>query len=134
MTKQTRTVIIVVLLVLLAFSAVGCRRSTTTDGEGDVDVTLEVQPDPPAVGQSTLVLTLTDAEGNFIEGAALSVKGDMNHAGMEPVLREAQSGPDGVAEIPFEWTMGGDWIVTVDVSLPEGAAFTRRFDLSVDGS
>jgi len=111
MTKETRTVMLFVLLVLLTLLAAGCRRSATSNGEGAVDVTLEVQPRPPVAGQSTLFLTLTDADGNPLEGASLSVKGDMNHASMEPVLREAQSGPVGVAEIPFEWTMGGDWII-----------------------
>lgn len=134
MTQRTHTVLIIVLLALVALAVAGCRRSNATPGESDVDVTLDVQPDPPTVGQSTLVVTVADAGGNPIEGAALSVKGDMNHAGMEPVLREARTGPDGVAEIPFEWTMGGDWIVTLDVSLPGGDTFTRRFDLGVSGS
>lgn len=130
MTKHT-AVLIIVLLALLTLAA-GCRRSAATnDGDG-ATLTLEVQPDPPAVGPSTLILTLTGPDGAPIEGAALSVKGDMSHAGMEPVLREAETGPGGVAEIPFEWTMGGDWFVTVDVAPPVGDAFTRRFDLSVD--
>ena len=124
-------VLILVLLALLTLAA-GCRRSAGTSGGEDATLTLEVQPDPPTVGPSTLVLTLTGSDGEPIEGAALSVKGDMNHAGMVPVLGEAETGPDGVAEIPFEWTMGGDWIVTVDDASPGGDAFTRRFDLSVD--
>ena len=83
-------------------------------------MTLDIQPDPPSVSQSTLIFTLVDAEGTSIEGAALGVKGDMNPAGMEPIVLEAESGPDGTAEVPFEWTIGGDWIVTMGVALSDG--------------
>jgi len=35
--------------------------------------------------------------------------------------------------IPFEWTMGGDWVVTVDVTLADGRTASRQFDLSITG-
>jgi hypothetical protein len=111
----------------------GCARVSqqeqTTD---DVDMSLVVMPDPPEVGAAMLVVTLTDAEGNPIDGASLDVKGDMNHAGMEPVLADVEGGEGGTYEVPFEWTMGGDWVVTVTATLPDERIVSRTFDLSVD--
>lgn len=123
--KQT---IILLLLVLLA----ACARTSDQPDDSGVTITLETLPDPAVVGDATLIVTLAGADGNPFEEASLSVKGDMNHAGMAPVLAEATSGPGGVYELPFQWTMPGDWIVTVEATLPDGATVTRRFDLSVD--
>lgn len=118
-------------LLLLALS--GCARQSQQPVTEDVEITLAVEPAPPAVGPATLFVTLADSEGNPVEDARLNVKGDMSHAGMEPVLAEAESGPGGVYELPFTWTMGGDWFVTVDVTLADGRTLSQRFDLSVSG-
>lgn len=123
-----QTIVLLLLFVLLA----GCARASDRPDDSGVTITLETRPDPAVVGDATLIVTLADAEGNPVEDAALNVKGDMNHAGMVPVLAEATSGPGGVGELPFQWTMPGDWIVTVEAILPDGATVTRRFDLSVD--
>ena len=66
------------------------------------------------------MITLTDNDGNPVNDATLSIEGNMNHAGMVPVLRDADDGAEGVYEVPFEWTMGGDWFVVVNVTLPNG--------------
>ena len=71
--------------------------------------------------------------GMPIDDAYLSVKGDMEHDGMMPVLTSAKAGLDGEYVIPFEWTMGGDWIVTVDATLADGMQVTQDFNLVVDG-
>ena len=118
-------------LFLLALTFAGCRRAGGTGG--DLQIDLKVRPDPPVVGDATMVVTLTDAAGAPVEDASLQLKGDMSHPGMQPVLAEASAGPGGVYELPFRWTMGGDWFVTVDVTLPDGATASQRFDFTVDG-
>lgn len=96
-------------------------------------MTLNVEPDPPVVGPAELTIILVDATGQAIEGANLQVKGDMAHAGMVPVQATALGGSDGRYQAALEWTMGGDWIVTVLATLPDGRVTSRQFDLSVDG-
>ena len=38
----------------------------------------------------------------------------------------------GVYRVPFQWTMSGDWIVTVAVILPNGETHKKTFDFTVD--
>ena len=57
----------------------------------------------------------------------------MNHAGMRPVLGDATTDADGKATIPFQWMMGGDWIVTVSVTLPDDSEVSQEFNVSVSG-
>jgi hypothetical protein len=120
------------LLLILPLIA-ACRQSArpveTTAG---VEIALEIEPQPPTVGAATLRVIVTDAEGNPVEDASVDVRGDMDHAGMVPVLGAADaSGGDGRYVVPFEWTMGGDWIVTVTVTLPGGETATEEFTLTV---
>src|SRR5690606_15160175 len=103
------------------------------DQAADVKMDLSVQPDPPGVGPADLVVSLADAQGQPIEDARLAVKGDMSHAGMVPVLAEIEGGAMGRYTVPFEWTMSGDWIVTVSAALPDGRTATRQFHLNVAG-
>jgi hypothetical protein len=119
------------LLLLGSFPVSGCRRGASDTAE--IAIELEVEPSPLTVGPATLLITLRDAAGNPIEDARLDVKGDMSHAGMAPVLRTAEDGPGGIYVVPFEWTMGGDWFVTVDATLADGSMASRRFDFAVAG-
>jgi hypothetical protein len=123
-----------VLLALLALPLLtGCRQSAqaTPTPEANVDIALTVDPDPPAVGKSELVIVLTDDTGAPVDGATVNVRGDMNHAGMTPVQGATDVSDGGVYRIPFDWTMGGDWILTVSVALPGGETASRAFNLSV---
>lgn len=76
-------------------------------------------------------ITLTDGGGQPVEGAAVSVRGDMSHAGMVPVFGEAEEVEPGRYLVPFEWTMGGEWIVTASIELADGRQTERIFNLSV---
>lgn len=121
------------LALMVAFVA-GCRQSaaTATDEAPDVQMTLAAVPEQHVVGSSQLALTLLDAAGRPIDGATdVRLRGDMSHAGMEPVLATASAAGDGRYVADFEWTMAGDWFVTVEATLPDGRVKSARFDLSV---
>jgi hypothetical protein len=121
------------LFVILAAALVltGCRQSQQESS--NVTIRLAVEPDPPAIGSSSLVVALTDAQGTPIENAAVVARGDMTHAGMEPVTGEGAEESAGIYRVPFEWTMGGDWIVTVTVGLPDGQTTEETFNFTVPG-
>jgi hypothetical protein len=121
-----------ILLVLAALP--GCRRQSNLDLAPGYEIELIVVPSPPAVGHSHLELKLTDPEGQPVQGSTISVRGDMTHPGMTPVLAEATELGGGRYTAAFEWTMAGDWIVTIEVELPDGVIFERTFDLSVSGA
>jgi nitrogen fixation protein FixH len=124
-----------VLSLMVAASVLnGCQRASRkapADQAPDVRVTLVVEPAPPAVGDARVVVQLADASGKPIDGAAVNVRGDMSHAGMQPVLATAAEETGGAYAADFEWTMAGDWIVTVTAVLPDGRTATRQFDLTV---
>lgn len=123
----------VMLFSLLLLPLSGCARQSQQPSPADVEMTLAVTPDPAVVGPATLSITLTDAAGEPVEDAQLNIRGDMSHAGMEPVLAEVEGGVGGVYEVPFNWTMGGDWFVVVEATLADGRTLSRRFDVGVAG-
>jgi hypothetical protein len=119
------------LFVLLAVLLTGCRQPTATPNpESDIQITVTVSPDPPQTGEATLTVHVTRNGAPVLDGK-LNIRGDMNHAGMVPVLREDIPLENGVAAVPFEWTMGGGWFVEVSVTLPDGETAVQRFDFSV---
>lgn len=124
-----------VVLVLLSVLA-GCRAAATPAPQDEVELTVEIasEPENPQVGSATLLITVQDASGNPVSDATLAIRGDMSHAGMQPVLAEASDGENGVYRVPFEWTMSGDWIVEVTVTLASGETVRREFEFSVASS
>lgn len=120
--------------VLIALVVSGCRQQQAPPSTADnpaVNIAVAVEPSPPMTGEAKLIVTLTDPDGAPISGAKASARGDMTHPGMVPVLAEADCDDAGRCEIPFEWTMGGDWIVDITVTLSDGTTAAQQFDYSV---
>ena len=84
---------------------------------------------PPQVGPATITLTVTDATGKPVSGAGVSIEGNMSHAGMRPVFGEAGEFEPGRYRAPLEFTMRGDWVVSIYVTLPDGGKVERQFDV-----
>ena len=56
----------------------------------------------------------------------------MSHAGMQPVSGEAQEQGSGDYIVEgFQFTMGGDWILTVRATLPDGTQVQKN--VQIDG-
>jgi hypothetical protein len=122
------------LAVLLMASLAACPRAsqqTPADQAPEIAATLIFEPDPALVGPASVAVRLNDASGAPVKGATVSLKGDMSHAGMQPVLAGASETAAGVYEAQWVWTMSGDWFVTVTAALPDGRTLVRRFDLTV---
>ncbi len=123
--------ILVAALLLLLWGS-GCGRASRESASQELQISLTAVPFPAVVGESRLVIHVRDSEGNPVNDATLAIKGDMTHAGMAPVLAEAQGGgEDGYYNIPYEWTMGGDWVVTVAATLADGRTAQQRFDMEI---
>ena len=123
---------IFVIFMLLALVLAGCRESQQSDDTENTGATITVSydPNPPAVGDATLMISLTDADGDPINDATVNVRGDMNHAGMAPVDGEADGGIEGIYTVPFEWTMGGDWILTITATLADGSTISEEVEIN----
>jgi hypothetical protein len=120
-------------LALVGISLFACtRQSQQPDPAPGIQGNLRVEPQPPTMGSTELVITLTGANGAPLEEAKVSVRGDMNHAGMVPVFGSAEETEPGVYRAPFRWTMGGDWTVTVIIEMADGTEAERTFPVTVD--
>jgi len=126
--------LVVLALAFLAFA--GCRQSaggvpidpSETTG---VQIDLAAAGDRMVMGPVAWTVTLTDADGRPIEDATVTLRGDMNHAGMAPELATAAHTGGGVYTAEFTWTMAGDWIVTVSATLADGTVVSQIFNYSV---
>ncbi len=101
----------------------------TTSLEG-LKIRTELSGDPALGAAKFNVYILNDGEG--VSGAEVKVTGDMTHAGMVPVLADAQEVEQGLyASEGFQFSMAGDWIVTTEVKLPSGAEGMSELKLTI---
>jgi hypothetical protein len=90
----------------------------------------EISPRPPRVGPAVFNLRMTDAASSKpLSGARVRLEGNMTHAGMAPVFAEASEVEPGRYRAALEFTMAGDWVVTVHAALPDGRKIDRQFDV-----
>lgn len=127
-----RTAASFLLITVNAAVVSGCTRESRSAPAGtEHSIELTVQPNPASVGPSHLLIEVFSPEGEPIEGAEVSARGEMDHAGMVAVFGEAEQIEPGRYRVRFEWTMAGDWIVTVTAELPSGTHLERSFDIRV---
>lgn len=132
-TAKLSPLILLIGLSLAISSASGCsRQSQRATAATDHQLELTIRPDPPSTGEAQLVIELRDPMDEPVAGAQVTARGDMNHAGMTPVFGRAEETEPGRYRVPFEWTMAGDWSVTVEAELPDGSHVERQFEVRVN--
>ncbi len=126
--KNSWPLVALILVTLLGLSACGGGRATPMS-----DLRIELRTGEGAVhtGAATLTVRVTDTNAHPVPDAAVTVEGNMTHAGMAPVLASATGGQNGEYVTPFTWTMAGDWVVTVKVTLPDGRQAQADFPVGV---
>jgi hypothetical protein len=122
------------LLIILSLGIIltACGRQ----GQAANDLQITLTPAPEGAAGTYLTVQVADAQGQPVTDATVSLEGNMNHAGMAPVLTAGvQDAADGVAdgsyEVPFGFTMLGDWIITVKVVRPDGTESEQNLDVTV---
>ncbi len=135
---QRRFFFTFVLLVATLLTA-GCRESAQptqpASNDASAQINVEFSQQPPQVGDDVLFVRVTGADGALLPLAELAVRGDMNHAGMQPVITSYESpeaDENGSYVVPFTWTMGGDWILTVEARLQDGNTLSEQIDIAVE--
>lgn len=120
--------------VALAVSAAGCGRMQGAGGtsQDGFAVNMTVQPAQPTVGDGALIISIRDEAGRPVEGAQLTVEGNMSHAGMKPSFGRVTGGGDGQYAVAITWTMAGDWYVDIRAMLADGRLISRRLPVSID--
>jgi len=75
------------------------------------------------------MVTIADADGQPVTGAKVELEGDMSHAGMVPVPAQATEMAAGRYVSSLDFTMAGDWIVTVRATLADGRVVEYQTDV-----
>ncbi len=82
-----------------------------------------------------LTVEIVDDDGLPVTDVTVSLEGNMTHAGMVPVLTEsvwdgADGSEDGRYRVPFQFTMLGDWIVSVKIENRDGDRYSQDVDVT----
>ena len=130
MTHRWRLAALLVVASLSPGNA-GCGRGDQA-GRTDprVDLTWTLRPATAVVGPATLTVSLRAPSGAPIAGATIRIEGHMTHAGMAPLMADAVERAPGVYDAAFGFTMQGDWVLLVSVTLPDGTHVERRIDVA----
>lgn len=118
-------------LILIGAALSGCRTSAQPPPTANVALKITLEATSLKTGPATLMITVLDAEGKPINDAQIEARGDMSHAGMAPSLGSVEKGVEGRYSMSFQWTMGGDWVVTVTVTLPDGRSLSQQFPFTI---
>jgi hypothetical protein len=116
------------IVVLALASQFACSQRTITDA-GAIVMKHEVSPNPPRVGPATLTIDLADISGAPISKAHVRLEADMAHAGMAPQVFSVRELDAGRYLAQGEFDMAGDWVILLNITLPNGAVEERQFDL-----
>ena len=131
--RRSLFVSVPLFLLLSLLVLVGCRPEETPPEEVDVTLDIALEPEEPVVGEdATIAVTLMQGD-EAINDATVEVRGDMSHAGMQPVIRTIEEAEDGVYTTDFDWTMAGDWILTVSATLADDTVVSEEFNYTIPG-
>jgi hypothetical protein len=131
MRKLVLIPVFVLVSVLLAACGAGSATTSTPEISGKpVNIDVETNPSPAAMGDIELVLNITDAGGNPIEGARVDVTAthtDMTGMDMSGAATEQGAGK---YAINANFSMSGNWELKVYVR-KEDLDYSEELDLQV---
>lgn len=116
------------LVLCACFFFAACQQQKA-ETEPAIKVEYEITPQPPRIGAAVITLRLADVTGQPLSGVRVSVEGNMSHAGMRPVFGEAREAEPGRYQAAIEFTMSGDWIILLHLTLPDGSKVERQLEV-----
>jgi Cu(I)/Ag(I) efflux system membrane fusion protein len=96
-------------------------------------LTLSTVPETPKAGETLLRLKITDPAGYAATNAQVVFAYTMPMPGMMESKAKATHTKDGVYEAKALLGMGGTWVVTANVTLPDLPPISEKFQLAVAG-
>lgn len=90
----------------------------------------EIVPWPARIGVATVTLRLSGAGGQPLRQARIALEADMAHPGMRPEFGEAREIAAGRYRGQLTFTMAGDWVVVIHVTLPGGQKLERQMEVN----
>src|SRR3989344_1492690 len=113
-------VLIVIILVVGFLSFKFIFNESGTPASSDERISLSTNPNPPRLGQTTLVITVKDQSGKSVDGAKVSFNLNMTTMDMGTQQGEATPQGNGQYAITGRLSMGGPWAVKTKVIMPNG--------------
>jgi hypothetical protein len=89
----------------------------------------EVLPQPARVGPASVGVKLSGVDKRPVTGARIELEGDTSHPGMAPVFGEARETEPGYYRGRLEFSMAGDWVVLLHVTLANGTVLQRQVEV-----
>ena len=129
-----RRLFFVSLLVVLSVLLAACGSGAPPEAESSakpVNIKVESNPSPAGVGDAELIFTITDAEGSPIEGARVDVAAnhtDMTGMGMSGAATDQRAGR---YSINANFSMTGNWKLTVYVRNDTGLDYKEDIEFKV---
>jgi len=128
-----RKIVLVSLFVMLAVLLAACGSSAPaaeSTSSKDVNIVLASVPSPAAVGDVQLLLTVTDKDGNPLEGATVTVAAE--HPSMAGMGMSGQATDQGGGKysIKANFSDPGDWVLTVTVT-KDSLDYKEDIDLNI---
>lgn len=130
-----RLLVVLSLFLMLAFSLGACNRAGDSAAAAGLLVTL--LPAAEGAQGDHLTVKIVDESGEPVTDVTVSLEGNMTHAGMVPVFTEsvwdgADGAEDGLYRAPFQFTMLGDWIITVKIERRDGEPLSEDIEVTVE--
>lgn len=126
-----RKIIVMDMFVVFSVLLAACGSAAPAPGSSKpVNIAVSSNPAPAMMGDTELILTITDANGNPIEGATVDVSADhtdMSGMGMSGVATEQGRGK---YSIKADFSMTGNWKLTVYVR-KDGLDYKEDIDFKV---
>ena len=120
---KARLALVTIVLIAIAVGVWAVSRQPTPL---NVQIRLHSDPYPLSVGPSTLLVSLSDAEGAPVDGARIQVASQMMHAGSLSLTHTSTGALDGEYHVPIIWPMMGQWTVDVTAELPDERGTVRE--------
>lgn len=128
-----RKLIFVNMIVVMSVLLAACGSAATPVASTSstlVNIKVETNPNPAATGDAEIVLNVTDADGNPIEGATVDLSAQhTGHGGMEMSGVATEQG-GGKYAITANFSMSGTWKLTVYVR-KEGLDYKEEIEIPV---
>ena len=131
-----RNLILVNAIMLLAVFLAACGSGTAATSASEdtgkpVNIKVDTNPNPAATGDIEVVLNITDPSDNPIEGATVDVTAthiDMTGMDMSGAATEQSAGQ---YAINANFSMTGNWTVTVYVRNDQGLDYKEDIELKI---
>lgn len=130
--KKFYFLLIGILIVIVAGISFVVQKSAD-EGDEEVKIKLYSDPFPMVVGQMNLMISITDENGQPIEGVDVHVTTQHSQFGSPAISDTSRRYEDGYYYMPVFWEMMGKASVIINAEFPNGETQDEEFEVFIYG-